>query len=684
MKQTLRTSLVFIASTLSASFAQEAPESASDDFSNVIVVIGEAQNDSAFVAAPELAGSQDIITRDELAYEHPDDTLELFTKIPGVNIARYNQGLINTDIGIRGFGTDGVTPHAKLLIDGIPANLHNGYNELDQMFPLAIGSIEVFKGTSDARYGRYNVAGSYNVSSRTDLGNELQVTVDSFGGYELQGYTGSKDGNLTENYFLGYRKSQGYRDHNALDKYTFSGRWAYEVDDSFTYGAFARFSSYKGDAPGYLTQEEAEANPTSSADYTSDDSGEKTVNHFSAFADKEFLNGDLQLSLKAYYNDIFRERFVRFAEGWDLRHRIDNQDIGGFIATSNWFINDHFSLKTGLDYQHQDVTEEDYQTPGVGGDYNVNRVRKQHNYTLENIGGFVSFEYDSHSAFRGNIGLRLDRVSGKGTFGAGVTNPATGERDLVQTSDAEASYDSVLQPKVNLFYDINDAVTAFANYGRTFQTPFSSNFYNAEELNINDGGELGFSYQFTDQSNFRLSVWNQKAENEYQLHPYNGTYEEIGEIDRRGIEFAFDHQVNSAVTIWGNYGYTKSEIKEAINTVSFADTKGNEVRSTPNHTYSLGLSYQVNDALSTRLHFDGQGDYYINEANTGGRFGDYNIINAGVDYQTSFGLFSVQINNIFDSYYEYVFDFSGPTTDATTIHSPGDGRNASISYTYSF
>ncbi len=104
-----------------------------------IVILGDQ---SAKADTSHLAGSTDFITREELEDAHIDDTMELFTKVPGVYFARYNQGIINTDIGIRGFAAEGSTPHAKLLIDGIPSNLHNGYSEMDQLFPLAIDSVE--------------------------------------------------------------------------------------------------------------------------------------------------------------------------------------------------------------------------------------------------------------------------------------------------------------------------------------------------------------------------------------------------------------------------------------------------------------------------------------------------------------------------------------------------------------
>ena len=95
----------------------ESPKAAA--VSETIVVIG----DPADVPLSDTVGSLDVLTSTEIKHEHVDDTLELFRKVPGVYLSRYNQGVINTDISIRGFAGDGSSPHGKLLIDGIPSAL---------------------------------------------------------------------------------------------------------------------------------------------------------------------------------------------------------------------------------------------------------------------------------------------------------------------------------------------------------------------------------------------------------------------------------------------------------------------------------------------------------------------------------------------------------------------------------
>jgi iron complex outermembrane receptor protein len=181
--------------------------------------------------------------------------MELLTKVPGTYLSRFNQGIINTDVSIRGFAGDGSNPHVKLLIDGIPSNLHAGYPEMDQLFPLGIGSVQAFKGTSDSHHGLYNIAGNYSLTSRADVGEtEVEATAGSYDTRELQAYTGLAAGKLTQNYFAGYREAEGYRDHTDLRKFVASGRWAYDISEDTTLALITRIAGYEGDAPGYLSR----------------------------------------------------------------------------------------------------------------------------------------------------------------------------------------------------------------------------------------------------------------------------------------------------------------------------------------------------------------------------------------------------------------------------------------------
>ncbi|EEF24560.1 conserved hypothetical protein, partial [Ricinus communis] len=259
------------------------------ELDSVVVIGNQAQISSVDKG---LAGSVDVITRQELEYEHVTDTLELFNKTPGVVLSRYSQGIVNTEISIRGFSGDGETPNAKLLVDGIPSNLFSGLSELDYLFPTNIQSIQVFKGTSDASTGLFATAGNYKVETRKDAGKQLQFGYSSFNTREMQGYFGDKQDNLTQNYAIGYRKGNGFRDHTENEKIALSGRWQLDFDQS-TLALSAKYGKYNSpEAPGYMPKAQARANPTGVAPNALNDRGEKEFKHLSLHHDY-FFNNDL-------------------------------------------------------------------------------------------------------------------------------------------------------------------------------------------------------------------------------------------------------------------------------------------------------------------------------------------------------------------------------------------------------
>jgi iron complex outermembrane receptor protein len=629
-----------------------------------IVVIGKQE---LLNIDKSLAGSVDVITRDELEYEHVTDTLELFTKTPGVVLSRYNQGIINTDISIRGFAGDGTTPHAKLLVDGIPSNLHNGYNEMDYLFPTNIQNIQVFKGTSDPTTGLFATAGNYKVETRKDTGKQLQASFGSFNTRELQGYIGDKTDAFTQNYAFGYRAGNGYRDNTDIEKIALSGRWQYDFEKS-SLALSTKYGKYNAfEAPGYLTREEARSNPRQSADYANQDGGEKEFKHISLHYDY-FMNADTDISLKAYSQGIERLRDVRFsATQLVVENRFDDQNMHGFIAKLNWRIDPNWTLQTGYDIEKQQVLEQRFRGA---------TVRRDFDFDFETQGAFVQIENTPTNWLRWNAALRADRLDGDANRAFIVNGVASNRRFF--------DFGTIMQPKLNVFANITDQQTVFANYGRSFQHPFGGDAFttgntNARDVAINDGWELGLKSNWG-KLNTRVSYWQQVAQNEFVV--IDGTGQNVGETERKGIDASFDIAFNDQWSLWANVSKVFTEITKT-STANQGFT-GNDLRGIPDHTASVGLQYARSDKLVARLHVDRQGAYYLNEANIGGKFGAYTLTNANIDYKTSWGTLSLQANNIFDKFYEYVFDQSLNSAVVDSIHSPGAGRNFTLSATVDF
>lgn len=650
-----------------SSKARKKEETATSVELGTVVVLGKQEQ--ASTTDKSLAGSVDVITRDELDYEHVTDTLELFSKTPGVVLSRFSQGIVNTEISIRGFSGDGETPNAKLLVDGIPSNLFSGLSELDYLFPTNIQNIQVFKGTSDASTGLFATAGNYKVETRKEVGRQLQFGYGSFQTREMQGYYGEKQDNLTQNYAIGYRKGNGFRDHTENEKIALSGRWQLDFDQS-TLALSAKYGKYNSpEAPGYMTKQQARDDRRGVALNALNDSGEKEFKHLSLHYDY-FFNNDLDLSIKAYWQNFDRERNVRFVGSPGLENRLEDQTSTGLIAKLNWKISPLWSFDSGYDIEHQEVSEFRQR---------LTTIRRDARYDFTAQGVYAKLENTPLDWLRWNIAYRVDRLISdpKNQF---VNNGTT----LVTTMLDDQT---IVQPKFNAFANLTEQHTLFGNAGRSFQTPTGTdlNLYTTTgarkvDVAINDGWEIGLKSIWNSDLNTRVSYWQQKAENEFIN--IDNTRRLLGATRRQGLDASFDYKLNNQLSFWGNVSRVYAKIEEP--NPQNPEFRGNSIRSIPSYTASLGLQFVPNTDWIARIHVDSQGDYYVNESNQGGKYGGYTLTNANIDYKTNWGRVSFLANNIFDKYYEYVYDFSSTGATNQLNFAPGAGRNFMLTATVDF
>ncbi|GAA0817576.1 TonB-dependent receptor [Colwellia asteriadis] len=613
----------------------------------------------------QLVGSVDIITRDQLQNEHVNVTFDLLKKIPGVYFSRFNQGIISTDIAMRGFNAEGSMPHTKLLIDGIPSNLHVGLNEMDALFPMEVEWMEVVKGNHDARYGLHNLAGNINLHSRRDDAKEVELLVGSFNTLEAQGYFGDVQDNFSQHYFVGARKTDGYRDHADLEKHTFAGKWFYQPSDNTDIDLVARYFDYEADAPGYLTEQAAQDDPTQSADYARDDSGDKQTRHISAHIDHD-VNNHLYLNLKTYWQQFDRHRYVRYSQQSLQQERLEKDQQIGAIATLGYNISKQWLLTAGLDYQGQDNTNQRFVTE------KKQRIKQSRywDFTYNNYGGFTQLQYKGEQLLISG-GLRADGFSGE------LTNQLNGEKKDINDSGI------TVQPKLNVLYEVIPNLNLFANYGVSFQAPTGSKAYvsdtnNDYNLSKNYGYEAGVKWQPFDWLDTRVSLWQQDAKDELtQKTDGSGDFENLGETKRDGWDLGFSAYLDDTWSAFGSY--TRQEAKLVEPGENQQASQGNWLRGVPEYTATLGVIYQPIEVAKVSLFGHFQGDYYVSNVVQDKRYGQYTIIDLAFDYDLGWGNAGVRMNNVFDTYHEYVY-----LVGSETIHSPSDGRAINLSLSYRF
>jgi len=609
--------------------------------------------------AADLLTSVTVVGSDQLEHESVDYPLELLGKIPGFTLTDFNQGVITADISIRGFNGEGSSPHLRLLVDGVPHNLNNGYNDLGAIFPLEIERIEAVKGTADARFGLNAVAGSVQVHTfQRYTGQKLKVMAGSFGLLEAQALAGWRHGGFSQTYFAGTRHSDGYRDHAVLDKHTFAGKWFYSGEgDRWRVGFSARLHAFAADGPGYLSFADSRATPRASPVYSNTDGGEQDNRQFSLHADAQ-VTDVLALSAKAYRHDVQRHRFVRFTAAGAQQERYEDELHTGGLVTAQWkpAAAVPVTVDAGIEFHRQDADNQRFATTA--------RVRtattRNHNYLLENTGAYVSADVRPLPRLRVSAALRADELDGQFLNRVnGVVTPII-------------DYGTLWQPKLSAAFDVTQTTQLYASYGRAFQIGAGSLPYSTKPLDpsLNDGYELGLRATPTRDLTVRLALWRQDASDEVKLKADgSGDSENIGATERQGFDLELNWRVRADLSLWASYSRQEGVITNPGARPADAVFRDKEIDHVPDYSVKAGVDWDATSALTLSASVLGQGDYFLTTLNNTGRWGDYLLTNVDARYRWQKVTFGLSVKNVFDRYHEYVWH------DGTqSLHSPGDGR----------
>jgi len=628
-----------------------------------------ANNKFSALESKDILTSVDVMYADKIEDQNVQNSYELFHRMPGVQITQFNQGTTSGKLSFRGFNGEGNINAVKLLIDGIPSNTNDGNMPfIDTLFPLDIDSIEVVRGTNDPRYGLHAIAGSANILTQTG-GNYAKVrsSYGSFDSHDVQAGAGYEKNGFSQNYSVGYRSSDGYRDHSNSDKKTFSGKWFYTPEsEKFRVGLSARWNETNAQEAGYLTFADSRANPTMTNAYNATDGGHRQIGQVSGHFDVA-LSKDLFWSTKSYVNTYDDQRFVKFSAGASQQERqVEEVQYGGITSMTYrpkiaWL--DDFSLEGGFDIQQQDNKSPRWET----AERLRTKLTRDQTFDFQVLGGYMQAKIQPYKWLRITPGFRADQVEGHFSESAIGTKPAV-------TNAAINDYGTIWQPKIGAVVTPIEGYSVYGNWGRTFQVAVGRGSYlipprvNSLAPSINDGWEVGLKLEPTSWLNSRIAYWQQSATDEWgrDLNNPNNDSINVGATDRQGVDVEVRYTPDLPFEVWAAYSLQEAIIK----TPGTAGVKiGNSVDHVPDYIFSGGVDYRVTPLFKTSLWTTGQGNYYLDQANTQSGFGEYALLNLNLGYQVTKQVeVQFQAKNLTDTYWEYAW-YDG----SQTLHSPGDG-----------
>lgn len=618
--------------------------------------------------AREVLTSVSIVRQEEIRNESVNEPLDLLRRVPGVYTEQFNQGIITSEVGIRGFGTQGDTPSLKLLIDGIPSNSHFGVPDMKAVFPLEIDRLELVRGTNDARYGLHAVAGSLHVHTR-EGGNEgrFRALLGGFGVREGQATSAFESERFSQNLFGGFRFAEGYREHSELQRYALSGKWYVSPTDALRVGFIGRLFRMEAEAPGYLTLDQAEQDPRASVPFSSSDGGIQTTRHGSVHLDWD-VSDEVFWWLKGYQQRFHSERWVRFTEANPQQLRFARERQTGALTQLTYRPGAALGLaelafSAGAEVHHQDNL--------FGRLVTENRVTqattRAQAFDVLSTSAFAQAEVRPLPWLGAVVGLRFDRLDGELDDLLGASEPTP-----------MIDFGGIWQPKLSAVVSPLPGFDVYANYGRTFQVPAGDGLYSTQALtwSKNDGIEVGIKAQPLPDLRVRAAYFRQTASDEVRLVFDSDTdSENVGETLRQGLDAELHARPLQELALWTSFTVQHTERVEPGR--NLAALKGTELDHIPRYLLKAGVDFQpLAEPLVASAWVHAQSSYSLTNAfnyeviGPNERYGGFTLVNLDVTYTWRSLTFGGHVKNLFDARWDATVWNDG----AVTLVNPGDGR----------
>jgi iron complex outermembrane recepter protein len=623
----------------------------------------------------------------ELSISQPE---QLFSRVPGMRVNTYGLGGVVNVISLRGFGGGAHGGDLGFVLDGIPLNEaishSDGYADLNVVVPLELQRVDVVKGPSSVLVGNYNRAGT--VFLQTRKGGEYQlgdITIGSFGTYDLQAAGGFKLGGGALNLAAQAFTTNDFRPQSGFDRYTLSGR--YTMDFAGTeVSVSGRTHRGTWDSASYLTQTQFQAgDPYGKDPRAQNDGGQKTFNTLRVDVARD-LTPNIKLLGFAYgTNQTYTRYFSRpvNATVWRQREEDYDRDVTGFGLSLNgqdklggmplkWTAGLE-RYRESTDFNFFDGTT---QRARVGAPVFL----QSRTYAFNSTSAFAEAELAVSPLFRPTVGVRADRYTGdcakRGPEVVAATDPPcnTPLKDVSHTSP-KLGVRSTVAPGVDLRASYNQGF-ALANV-RGLYSPTNNtvpNTFKQKEVGVILGPWSGLTI---DAAVFQLDSDNEIRE----LPAGSGQFFNSGRTRRTGVDlsvlWAFARDWDTSLA----YGSAEGKIRENPN----AAIIGKKLNGIPQDTATLSVNYAPDKGFGGFASANHVGSYFYDSAglNLQSQAG-YNTLDAGVTWRGQAGRTGVKARLAVNNLTNKVYASNSFQIGGVNLVAPGAPRNLQATVQFEF
>ena len=584
----------------------------------------------------------------------PANPVMAWNTLPGVNLEQRAIGSYR--INIRGsslrspFGVRDV----KVYWNGIPFTEANGSTALNLLSTDQMSRLEVIKGPAGSLYG----AGLGGVIHLSDFPMEessplnIQATIGSFKRLQLSVKGQFQQGKTKTFYAVNHNQTDGYRDHNALDRKVYQLSNQIQLNQDNQLQLHALLSDLDYEIPGGLTQEQFDNDPIQARDGSARQNAsidQKTallgVNYLG------FINESLshETNMGLTYTDFANPFILDYKEDINREVAIRHQWTYSYeTAQLNW------QWDAGFEYQYANNKADNF--GNVDGEKDT--VRFKDRLMIDRKTFFAQLQL-SKNKWKATLGLSSNLLT---------YNVDRKENAFAQPFTFQRKFDNEFIPRLALQYSWTSFQTTFASVSEGFSSP------TLDEIRTNEGSinrdleaEKGITYELGHKiykQNLQLDFsvfYSQLSESITTYTNSNGVvlFRNSGGTNQLGLEVGFKTSLYSSASglirnINSRSAYQYYQFQFDNYQKRETDYSGNYLPGVPQHSLNQIVTFDFCGDINLNAHYRYVSKTPLTDANDV-YAQDYHLINLKLSKDFAFKQVELKavngIENLLDAKY---------------------------------
>ncbi len=549
--------------------------------------------------------ASEVISNIDQKLRPTNSAQDLLRLVPGLFIAQHAGGGKAEQIFFRGFDIDHGTDFS-VNIDGMPVNMVShahgqGYADFHFVIPETVDKLKIFKGTIAPQYGDFATAGAAEFSTKNKLDNSIikleygrfdtyraLAMVDLLNGKKLFGkdkedFYIAGEYNFTNAYF---EVPQKFHRYNIFTKYSL------KLNANHFFQVSASTFNSKWDASGQIPERAVSENKITrfgSIDPT--EGGNTGRTNVNVKLNSTLKNGAL-LKNQIFYNYYDFNLYSNFTfflndsiNGDQINQSENGRSIYGYklsyekkSSLMGKLLNTEFGIGTRIDDGINNLNNSIQRR--------ITNTIINGRVTQQNAQAYLSETLLLNNRFSINPSLRLDYFDFK-------------YQDLQSDSLSGRQQIPKLSPKLNLNYEVNNAVQLYAHIGNGFHSNDARSVVqnkNQKSLPSALGYEVGSTFKLGKSLIVHAALWGLDLENELVYVGDEAIVEITGATRRLGTDLALRWQISNHLFIDADFNYNYGRYKKLPKNENF-------IPLAPRITSIGGITYKSEKGLNASMRY---------------------------------------------------------------------------------